>query len=391
MCLQGCSPNEHSFTFLFSACASLSSHQQGRMLHTHFVKSGFGCDVFALTALVDMYAKLGLLSLARKQFDEMTVRDVPTWNSMIAGYARCGDLEGALELFRLMPARNVTSWTAMISGYAQNGQYAKALSMFLMMEEETEMRPNEVTLASVLPACANLGALEVGERIEVYARGNGYFKNLRNLCSWNSMIMGLAVHGRCDEAIELFYKMLREGAAPDDVTFVGVLLACTHGGMVVEGQHFFESMERDFSIAPKLEHYGCMVDLLGRAGELREAHDLILRMPMEPDSVAAGALFELEPSNPGNYVILSNIYATAGRWDGVARLRKLMKGGKITKAAGYSFIEEGGHIHKFIVEDRSHSRSDEIYALLDEVSMKMKLHGNVNDSDSEIETACLMV
>lgn len=181
--------------------------------------------------------------------------------------------------------------------------------------------------------------------------------------------------------------------------------------MVVEGQHFFESMERDFSIAPKLEHYGCMVDLLGRAGELREAHDLILRMPMEPDSVvwgtllgacsfhghvelaekAAGALFELEPSNPGNYVILSNIYATAGRWDGVARLRKLMKGGKITKAAGYSFIEEGGHIHKFIVEDRSHSRSDEIYALLDEVSMKMKLHGNVNDSDSEIETACLMV
>ncbi|CBI40590.3 unnamed protein product, partial [Vitis vinifera] len=397
MCLQGCSPNEHSFTFLFSACASLSSHQQGRMLHTHFVKSGFGCDVFALTALVDMYAKLGLLSLARKQFDEMTVRDVPTWNSMIAGYARCGDLEGALELFRLMPARNVTSWTAMISGYAQNGQYAKALSMFLMMEEETEMRPNEVTLASVLPACANLGALEVGERIEVYARGNGYFKNLyvsnallemyarcgridkawgvfeeidgrRNLCSWNSMIMGLAVHGRCDEAIELFYKMLREGAAPDDVTFVGVLLACTHGGMVVEGQHFFESMERDFSIAPKLEHYGCMVDLLG-----------------------PGALFELEPSNPGNYVILSNIYATAGRWDGVARLRKLMKGGKITKAAGYSFIEEGGHIHKFIVEDRSHSRSDEIYALLDEVSMKMKLHGNVNDSDSEIETACLMV
>lgn len=207
------------------------------MLHAHFVKSGFGCDVFALTALVDMYAKLGLLSLARKQFDEMTVRDVPTWNSMIAGYARCGDLEGALELFRLMPARNVTSWTAMISGYAQNGQYAKALSMFLMMEEETEMRPNEVTLASVLPACANLGALEVGERIEVYARGNGYFKNLyvsnallemyarcgridkawgvfeeiddrRNLCSWNSMIMGLAVHGRRNEAIELFYKML---------------------------------------------------------------------------------------------------------------------------------------------------------------------------------------
>lgn len=207
------------------------------MLHTHFVKSGFDSDIFALTALVDMYAKVGLLSLARKQFDDMMMRDVPTWNSIIAGYARCGDLEGALELFRLMPARNVTSWTAMISGYTQNGHYAKALSMFLMMEEHTEIRPNEVTLASVLPACANLGALEVGERIEVFARDNGYIKNLhvcnallemyarcgridkacgvfeeiggrRNLCSWNSMIMGLAVHGKCNKVIELFYKMV---------------------------------------------------------------------------------------------------------------------------------------------------------------------------------------
>ena len=207
------------------------------MLHTHFIKSGFGCDVFALTSLVDMYAKLGLLALARIQFDEMIKKDVPTWNSMIAGYARCGELEGALELFRSMPARNVTSWTAMISGYAQNGQYGNALSMFLMMEEETEIRPNEVTLASVLPACANLGALEVGGRIESYARENRYIKNMyvsnallemyarcgridkawgvfeeigdrKNLCSWNSMIMGLAVHGRGSEAIELFYKML---------------------------------------------------------------------------------------------------------------------------------------------------------------------------------------
>lgn len=207
------------------------------MLHTHFIKSGFGSDVFALTALVDMYAKLGLLTLARKQFDEIIIKDVPTWNSIIAGYARRGELEAALELFKLMPARNVTSWTAMISGYAQNGQYGNALSMFFMMEEEKEMRPNEVTLASVLPACANLGVLEVGERIELYARETGYIKNMyvinallemyarcgridkawrlfeeigdrRNLCSWNSMIMGLAVHGRGNEAIELFYKML---------------------------------------------------------------------------------------------------------------------------------------------------------------------------------------
>ncbi|KAL0002348.1 hypothetical protein SO802_016129 [Lithocarpus litseifolius] len=434
MCLQGCPPNQHTFTFLFVTCASLSSPHHGQMLHTHFVKSGFEFDVFSLTALVDMYAKLGMLASARQKFDEMRVRDIPTWNSIIAGYTRSGYMEGALELFGLMPSRNVVSWTAMISGYSQNGQYTKALAMFLNMEKEKGVKPNEVTIASVLPACANLGALEVGERIEAYARRNGLFKNLyvanavlemyarcgkidvawlvfdeigrhRNLCSWNSMIMGLAVHGRCNEALELFDKMLGEGKVPDDVTLVGLLLACTHGGMVVKGRQLFESMETKFHITPKLEHYGCMVDLLGRCGELQEAYDLIQNMPMEPDSVvwgtllgacsfhgnvelaeiAADSLFELEPWNPGNYVILSNIYASAGQWDGVAKLRKLMKGGQITKAAGYSFIEEGGQIHKFIVGDRSHPRIDEIYTLLDEVYTKMKLQRNAIDCESELE------
>jgi pentatricopeptide repeat protein len=207
------------------------------MLHAHFVKSGFEYDVFASTALVDMYAKLSMLASARQKFDELEVRDIPTWNSIIAGYARSGDMKGALELFGLMPNRNVVSWTAMISGYSQNGQYAKALRMFLRMEKEKDVRPNEVTIASVLPACANLGALEVGERIEAYARKNGFFKNLyvsnavlemyarcgkidvawhvfyeigscRTLCSWNSMITGLAVHGKCNQALELYDQML---------------------------------------------------------------------------------------------------------------------------------------------------------------------------------------
>lgn len=192
--------------------------------------------MFALTSLVDMYAKLGMLRCARQQFDEMGVRDTPTWNSMISGYAKSGDLEGALELFSVMPHRNVVSWTTIISGYSQNGRYDKALAMFLQMEKETDVRPNEVTVASVLPACANLGALEVGERIEEYARKNGFFENmyvsnailemyarcgkierarqvfneirwLRNLCSWNTMIMGLAVHGMFKQAFDLYDEM----------------------------------------------------------------------------------------------------------------------------------------------------------------------------------------
>ncbi|OWM85725.1 hypothetical protein CDL15_Pgr029148 [Punica granatum] len=426
MSLRGCSPNHLSFTFLFSASASLPIPSPTPFsLHARFLKSGFASEVFALSALLDMYAKLGLLSSARQVFDEMpaTHRDVPTWNSMIAGYARCGDMEGAAQLFATMPSRNVISWTAMISGYSQNGQYSDALATFLKMDEEG-LRPNEVTLASVLPACANLGALEVGERIEAYARRNGYFDDnifvsnavlemygrcgkidaarrvfdeigasgRRNSCSWNSMIMGLAVHGRCDEVLRLYNQMQSEGIRPEDVTFVGLLLACTHGGLVEMGREIFESMGRHHGLTPKLEHYGCMVDLLGRAGRLREAYNLVQSMPMKPDSVIWGALLgacsfhgnveiaekaaeslvELEPSNPGNYVILSNIYASAGKWDGVARLRKTMKGGRITKAAGYSCIEYGGRVHRFIVGDRSHLRSDEIYSMLDTLLAAMK-------------------
>lgn len=206
------------------------------------------------------------------------------------------------------------------------------------------------------------------------------------------------------------FTMQGKGMTPDDVTFVGTILACTHGGMVVKGRELFSLMKNKFSIHPKLEHYGCMVDLLGRAGELQEAYDLIQTMPMKPDSIvwgtllgacsfhgnvelaekAAESLFKLEPWNPGNYVILSNIYARAGKWDGVAKLRKLMKGSNITKAAGYSLIEEGGKIHKFIVDDKSHPRSELIFAILDDVTAKMKLDVGTTDWDSDIEEICLL-
>ncbi|KAJ8440619.1 hypothetical protein Cgig2_031036 [Carnegiea gigantea] len=424
-----CFPNPLTFTFLFAACSYLNSTCLGRMLHAHFIKSRFEFDVFTFTALVDMYAKMGFVESARKQFDRMQFKDTPTWNSMIAGYARCGNLDEARKLFQLMPSKNVISWTTMIAGYSQNGQYVNALNMFLSMEMEEGLEPNEVTLASVLPACANLGALEVGEGIEKHARQNGYMNNpfvsnallemyakcgkldiamqlfneigrLRNLCSWNSMMMGLAIHGRSEEALRLFDQMLEEDMLTDDVTFVAALVACTHGGFVAKGWELFESMKSNFNVIPKLEHYGCMVDLLGRAGKLNEAYNFIQNMPMKPDAViwgallgacsfhgnvevaekAAGALFELEAWNPGNYVILSNIYASAKRWDGVAKLRKMMKGSQITKAAGHSLIEEGGQVHKFIVEDKLHPRSNDIYAMLEVVYTKMKT--NVKDGDN---------
>ncbi|KAK1408808.1 hypothetical protein QVD17_40874 [Tagetes erecta] len=423
MCINGCTPNQYTFTSLFAVSATVNFPCHGQTLHSHLVKLGYEFDLYASTALVNMYAKLGLVHSARQVFDKMKTRDVPTWNSLIAGYARNGDMQGAATLFDEMPVKNVISWTAMISGYSQNGKYGDSLKLFTEMEKVKDLRPNEVTITSVLPACAGLGALEVGQRIERYARAQGYLKNLfvcnallemyakcgridqsmaifeeidarRNLCSWNTMIMGLAVHGKSNEALQLFDQMLSKGMTPDDVTFVGAILACSHGGKVKKGREVFELMENRFAITHKLEHYGCMVDLLGRAGLLQEAYNIIQTMPMKPDSVvwgtllgacsfhnnvelaeiAAKHLYTLEPWNPGNYVILSNIYANTGRWDGVAKLRKMMKGSQITKAAGYSLIEEGSQVYKFIVDDKSHPRTNEIYWILNEISLKMKSH-----------------
>ncbi|KAL2336236.1 hypothetical protein Fmac_010682 [Flemingia macrophylla] len=360
MRLHGLPPNQHTFNFLFSACTSLSSPSLGQMLHTHFMKSGFEPDLFGATALLDMYAKVGTLDLARQLFDEMPVRGVPTWNAMMAGCARFGHMEGALELFRLMPSRNVVSWTTMISGYSQNKH--------------------------ILPACANHGALEIGKRVEAYARRNGFFKNLyvsnavlemyakcgkvdaawrvfneigslRNLCSWNSMIMGLAIHGQCCKALELYDQMLGERTSPDDVTFVRLLLACTHGGMKL-----MRSYKASMPMKPDSVIWGTLLGACSFHGNVELAE------------IAAESLFVLEPWNPGNYVILSNINASAGKWDGVAKLRKVMKGSRITKSAGHSFIEEGGQLHKFIVEDRSHPKSHEIFALLHGVYEMIKLN-----------------
>ncbi|MCL7047042.1 hypothetical protein MKW94_005556 [Papaver nudicaule] len=419
MCFNGCPPNPYTFTFLFAACASLSSMKNGLMFHTQFLKLGFDYDTLASTALVDMYSKTGHLCNARKVFDEMRDKDLPAWNSIISGYARSGDLVAARDLFESMPSRNVVSWTAIISGYSQNGMYESALKMYLRMERENWVTPNEVTISSVLPACANLGASEIGGRIETYARKKRFLRNMyvsngllemyakcgkidaarrifdeigskKDLCTWNSMIMCMAIHGRSMEGLELFDEMVRGGTSPDDVTFVGVLLACTHEGRVKEACQFFESMKKDFHITPKLEHYSCIVDLLGRAGKLMEAYDLINKMPVKPDSVVWGALLgacsfygnvelaekavnsllELEPHNSGVYVILSNVYASAGRWDGVARARKFMKGHQMTK---------------FIVEDKLHPNSKDIYLVLQEVSKKMKLLGSPENFAFELE------
>lgn len=233
--LPQCPPNEHTFTVLFPAAAASLHPLCIGAVHALFVESGFGPDVYACTALVDAYAKVGELGCARKAFDEMPRKDLPVWNALVYGYARQGDMNETVNLFRSMPSRNVVSWTSVISGYSQNGEYGNALRTFLEMEV-AGIEPNEVTVTSVLPACANLGALEVGERIVKYSREKGFVRNLfvsnamlemyarcgevdaarrvfdeirgrRNLCSWNTMIMSLATHGKSNEALHLYRQM----------------------------------------------------------------------------------------------------------------------------------------------------------------------------------------
>uniref|UniRef100_A0A804PHG9 Pentatricopeptide repeat-containing protein n=1 Tax=Zea mays TaxID=4577 RepID=A0A804PHG9_MAIZE len=346
---------------------------------------------------------------------------------MLSAYARGRRVGDAERLFAGMPDRSMVSWTAMVSGYMQNGRHEEAVRTFLDMWDGAGVRPNELAVCSVLPACAALGALALGRKVERYARGRGMLRNVyvanalvemyakcgsirrgwkvfrgmgtrRDLCSLNSMIMVFAVHGLWTEALALFHKLRMTGAKPDVITFVVVILACTHGSLVDEGKLLFNSMRGEFGLKPRIEHYGCMVDLLGRAGLLKEADSLTASMPMEPDAViwaallgacsfhgnlelaetAVEKLMHLEPHNTANLVILSNIYASCGKWDGVARVWKLLKEKDHKKSAGYSVIELDGRMHKFLVEDKSHPRSEKVYDALDSITLAMKLVSSEN-------------
>ncbi|KAK7855905.1 pentatricopeptide repeat-containing protein [Quercus suber] len=395
-------------------------------------------NVVTWTSMVTGYAKKGDLESARRYFDEMPEKSVVSWNAMLSGYAqngnsitwnamisaytRVGDLTSARELFDKMPEKNVVSWNSLIAGYAQNGQSAMAIELFKDMTATKDLKPDEVTMVSVFSACGHLGALKLGNwvvnilnenhiklsisgynsLIFMYSRcgsvedANRVFQEMetRDVVSYNTLIAGFATHGHGMEAIELMSKMKGEGIEPDRVTFIGVLTACSHAGLQEEGWKVFKSIQ-----APAVDHYACMIDLLGRVGELDEATKLIESMPIKPHAgvygsllnasrihkrvelgeMAASKLFELEPYNSGNYILLSNIYASAGRWEDVERVRGTMRKVGVKKTTGWSWVEYKGEIHKFIVGDRMHERSDDIYGLLSELGMKMRRNGYIAD------------
>ncbi|XP_050237186.1 pentatricopeptide repeat-containing protein At1g14470 [Mercurialis annua] len=419
----GVQPNETTWTIVISSCSFCGDPCLAESIKKLLDGKGVKINYFVKTALLDMNAKCGNLEAARNIFDELGVsRNSVAWNAMISAFTKAGDLLAARDLFDKMPVRDAVSWNTMISGYAQNGQSATAVELFREMIDTKDMQPDEVTMVSVISACGHLGALELGTwavkfiyeyKIKLTVSGYnslifmyskcGNMKEARRIfqemekkdvVSYNTLIGGFAAHGQGYEAVKLLKSMEEEGIEPDRVTYICVLTACSHAGLVEEGHKVFESIK-----ITDVDHYACMVDMLGRVGKLNEAKRLIDNMPMEAHAgiygsllnasrvhrrvevgeVAAEMLFSLEPQNSGNYVLLSNIYASLGRWEDVNRVREMMRKAEVKKTAGWSWVEYKGKVHKFMVGDRSHERSDDIYRVLAELGSRMRKLGYTAD------------
>jgi pentatricopeptide repeat protein len=430
----GIEPDEVTLASVVSACASLLAIREGLQIHAHVVKCDkFRDDLVLGNALVDMYAKCCKIKEARWVFDRMPIRNVVSETSLVNGYAKAGSVKDARLMFTKMMERNVVSWNSLIAGYTQNGENEEALGLFLLLKRES-IWPTHYTFGNLLNACANLSELQLGRQahghvlkhgfrfqsgeesdifvgnslIDMYMKcgsvedGSRVFENMmeRDCVSWNAMIVGYAQNGYGTEALQIFQNMLSSGEKPDHVTMIGVLCACSHGGLVEEGRNYFHSMRTEHGLTPLKDHYTCMVDILGRAGCLDEAKSLIDKMPMQPDAVVWGSLLaackvhkniilgkyvaekllEIDPWNSGPYVLLSNMYAELGKWRDVMKVRKQMRQQGVIKQPGCSWIKIQSDLHVFMVKDKRHPQRKEMYLLLKMLTEQMKRAGYVPDA-----------
>ncbi|KAF9624805.1 hypothetical protein IFM89_014190 [Coptis chinensis] len=421
-----------TYSFVLNACAKLGFLREGEQVHGRILCKGVCSDVFVQTNLVNMYALSGGddgVIKARRVFDEMNEWSVVTWNAMLAGYLRRGFVDEARNFFDDMPERNVVSWTTMIASFAQNGRCKQALALFRNMWR-VGVQVDGVALVAALSACAELGDLKTGSWIHSFVDKNSRFRNqprpvslnnalihmyascglideaygvfnemkCRSVVSWTTMITGLAKQGHGEEALGVFRWMQNEGdnqVRPDERTFLGVLCACSHSGMVEEGRRYFEYMTQSYGILPMIEHYGCMVDLLSRSGQLDEAQKLIETMPMKPNYAIWGALLggcriykniqvasavapqltvDLQPDQTSGYlVLLSNLYAAAKSWAEVARVRQKMVEIGVKKLPGRSWIQVDGVIHDFVAGDWTHKHASAICETVRAITSQAKL------------------
>ena len=384
---EGFIPNMYTFISILGSCSCLFDVHYGRQVHAHIIKNQLDDNNFVCTALIDMYAKCMYLEDADVAFNRLSVRDLFTW-------------------------------TVIITNYAQTNQGEKALNYFRQMQQEG-VKPNEFTLAGCLSGCSSLASLEGGQQlhsmvfksghvsdmfvgsalVDMYAKcgcmeeAEALFEALirRDTIAWNTIICGYAQNGQGNKALTAFRMMLDEGISPDGVTFTGILSACSHQGLVEEGKEHFNSMYRDFGISPTVDHCACMVDILGRVGKFDELEDFIQKMQLSQNALiwetvlgaskmhnnlvlgekAANKLFELQPEEESSYILLSNIFATEGRWDDVKRVRSLMSSKGVKKEPGCSWVEANGQVHTFVSHDYSHPQIQEIHLKLDELDREL--------------------
>ncbi|KAF8042121.1 hypothetical protein BT93_A0661 [Corymbia citriodora subsp. variegata] len=379
----GVDPDGHSFTFLLKARSRMKG--RGDDVHGLVVRLGFSRYLFVKNALIHMYAMRGMPAGARRVFDETQAADVVSWSGLVVAHVRAGELELAREVFDAMPERDVVSWTALISGYSQASRPREALELFFDMRE-AGVWPDEVTMVGVISACSTLKDGETGLEIHRYIEENGFgwmvslsnalihmyaqcgcmerarqvFNGMRrrSLITWNCMILACANHGDAEDALDLFQRMLQSNVQPDKATFLALFVAYAHKGLVDEGYRLFGRMQREYFIEAGIEHYGCMVDMLGRAGRLEEAYNLIISMPMPSNDVVWGSLLaacrtyrdvemgervvqkllELNPGKGGYYVLLRDIYIAAGRMDEANEMELTMAADGASKTPGYSWL-----------------------------------------------------
>lgn len=394
---RGVEPDKFTYPFVLKACSLLGAVDEGIQVHGHVFKMGLEDDVIVQNSLINMYGK-------------------------------CGEIKNACDVFNGMGEKSVASWSAIIGAHACVEMWNECVMLLGKMSSEGRCRVEESTLVHVLSACTHLGSPNLGKcihgillrnicelnvvvktsLIDMYVKcgclekGLRVFENMleKNRFSYTVMISGLAIHGRGKEALKVFSEMLEEGLAPDDVVYVGVLSACSHAGLVDEGLQCFKSMQFEHKIEPTVQHYGCMVDLLGRFGMLKEAHELIKSMSIKPNDViwrsllsackvhhnlkigeiAAENLFMLNQNNPGDYLVLANMYAKAQKWDDVAKIRTKLAERNLVQTPGFSLVEAKRKVYKFVSQDKSMPQWNIIYEMIHQMEWQLKFEGYIPDT-----------
>ncbi|KAI4376768.1 hypothetical protein MLD38_014491 [Melastoma candidum] len=419
-------PDLISYNAMISGYTCNGETENSVRLFRELLESGDRVNSSTIVGLIPVFQPFGHLDLTSSIYGfcikSSIVSNPAVMTALTTVYSRLSEMELARKIFDESNEKCLESWNAMISGYAQIGLTKEAISLFKVMQE-SEVRPNPVTITSVLSACAQLGALSLGKWVHELIKREEFDANIfvmtalidmyakcgsiaearhlfdlmpdKNVVTWNSMISGYGLHGHGNEAWNLYNQMLQCGIFPSRVTFLSVLHACSHAGMVAEGERVFHSMIIDHGFEPIAEHYACMVDMFGRSGQLRRALDFIERMPTEPGPAMWGALlgacmihkdttlahlaserlFALDPENVGYYVLLSNIYSVDKKFPLAASIRQVVKRKSLVKIPGCTLIEIGEVSHMFTSGDRSHPQSDKIYMMLEKLVGKMKEAG----------------